>query len=282
MAFTIYNWSLVSSSVNQGVVSAAIAPGSSPVVQGAMNLFSYYSTDAVATINAANYFLPVIQDLAISDVIMVTGSDASEFIQVSSITQPDNNGLNGAVATASFTTIGSVGTANLVDLAVTTAKIDDLAVTTGKLAANAVTSAKLALNTLQYAAVAITAAELNGMYASPKLLVAAGGANTLIVLERMQLLLTFGSAAFASGGVSAVQYDSTANGAGTIASTTNTAAALQAVASTGFVYNAGVVAEPFSACVNKGLYLSNVTGAFTTGTGCSLVAHIWYKIVPTV
>ena len=281
MAFTIYNWSLVSSSVNQGVVSAAIAPGSSPVVQGSMNLFSYYSTDAVATINAANYFSPVIQDLAISDVIMVTGSDASEFIQVSSITQPDNNGLNGAVATASFTTIGSVGTANLVDLAVTTAKINDLAVTTGKLAANAVTSAKIDATVIQTASVALTAAQFNGMYATPVQLVAAQGANTLIVVNQIQILMTYGSAAFAAGGVVAAQYDSTANGAGVIASTTIAAASFQATASTGFNMNPGVVAETFSTCVNKGLFLSNVSGAFTTGTGSSFVVKVWYSVVAT-
>ncbi len=93
--------------------------------------------------------------------------------------------------------------------------------------------------------------------------------------------MTYGSAAFASGGVAAVQYDVTANGAGVIASTTLSAATFQATASTGWNFNAGVVAETFTTCVNKSLALSNVTGAFTTGTGSSFVAHVWYKIIPT-
>lgn len=281
MAFKIYNWSCVSSSVNQGLVSAVIAPGVSPVLQGSMNLFSYYSTDAVAVINAVDYFLPVIEDLNLYDVIMVTGSDASEFIQVSAITKPDDNGNGGTVTTASFTTIGAVGTANLVNLAVTTAKIDNLAVTTGKIADAAVTSAKLALTTIQYATVAITAAQFNGMYAAPKLLIANAGANTMIILDRVELMMTYVSANYAAGGVAAVQYDSTANGAGVIASTTLAAATFQAAVSTGFNFNAGVVAQTFSTCVNKGLYLSNITGAFTTGDS-TFIAHVWYKVISTV
>lgn len=134
---------------------------------------------------------------------------------------------------------------------------------------------------INYATVAITAAQFNGMYAAPKLLVAAPGANKIIVLDKIDLLMTYVSAAYAAGGVAAVQYDSTANGAGVIASSTLSAATFQAAASTGFVMNGGVVPQTFSTCVNKGLYLSNITGAFTTGDS-TYVAHIWYKIIPTV
>lgn len=134
---------------------------------------------------------------------------------------------------------------------------------------------------LNYVAVAITAAEFNGMYTTPKLLVAAPGANKLLVLDKVQLLMTYVSANYAAGGVVAIQYDSTANGAGVIASTTLAAATFQAAASTGWNFNAGVVAETFTTCVNKGFYLSNVTGAFTTGDS-PMVAHIWYKIIATV
>ena len=133
----------------------------------------------------------------------------------------------------------------------------------------------------QYLAVAITAAQFNGMYAAPKLLVGAPAANQLLVLDQMQLLMTYNSAAYAAGGVVAVQYDSTVNGAGVIASTTMAAAAFQATASTGWNFNPGVVPETFSTCVAKGLYLSNVTGAFTTGNS-AMVAHIWYRTIPTV
>lgn len=147
--------------------------------------------------------------------------------------------------------------------------------------ANKVLSSMVSPLLLKYAAVPITAAEFNGMYDAPKLLVAAGGANTLVVLEQMQLAMTYNSAAYAAGGVAAVQYDSTVHGAGVLASTTKAAAVFQATASNTFTFNAGVVDLPFATTVNKGLYLSNLTGAFTTGDS-DMVAHIWYRTIPTV
>lgn len=147
--------------------------------------------------------------------------------------------------------------------------------------ANKVLSAMISPLIRKYVAVPISAAEFNGMYAAPKQLVAAGGANTLLVLDQLQLAMTYGSANYAAGGVAAVQYDSTANGAGVIASTTLAAATFQAAASTTFTMNAGVVALPFTTTVNKGLYLSNITGAFTTGDS-AMVAHVWYRQIPTV
>ena len=149
------------------------------------------------------------------------------------------------------------------------------------LAANAVNSAALAPTVLKYAAVPITAAEFNGMYGAPKLLVAAGGANTLLVLDRMVLAMTYNSAAYAAGGVAAAQYDSTINGAGVQASSTTVASAFQATASTSYPSIGGVVAAPFATTVNKGLYLSNITAAFTTGDS-PMVAHVWYKVIQTV
>jgi hypothetical protein len=112
-------------------------------------------------------------------------------------------------------------------------------------------------------------------------LVAAGGANTLIELDRCVLLETYNSAAYAAGGTVAVQYDSTINGAGVIASSTVANTAFQGTASIGLPMNGGTVAQAFTTCVNKGLYLSNISGAFTTGNS-AMVAHVWYKIIATV
>jgi hypothetical protein len=147
--------------------------------------------------------------------------------------------------------------------------------------ANKVLSSMLSPLTLKYAAVPITAAEFNGMYTTPKLLVAAGGADTMIIVNRIDLLMTYVSANYAAGGVVAAQYDSTAHGAGVIATTTLSAATFQAAVSTGFMFNTGVVPQTFSTCVNKGIYLSNISGVFTTGDS-TFVAHVYYSIVPTV
>lgn len=181
-------------------------------------------------------------------------------------------------------TNGSIFVGNASNIATGVTPSGDVTITNAgvtAIGANKVLSAMLSPLVRKYTTVAVTAAQFNGMYAAPKLLLAAQGANTLIVLDQLQLVMTYGSANYAAGGVAAVQYDSTINGAGVIASTTLAAATFQAAASTTFTMNAGVVALPFTTTVNKGLYLSNITGAFTTGDS-AMVAHLWYRVIPTV
>jgi hypothetical protein len=314
MAFNVNRFVRQTLAYNAGQITTAENPSTTPILSNGPAWFTYASAgDAIATIAAANYFADVVYDLSVNDRIDITGSDASGLYLVSAV-----NRDAGTISLTSYSASAVVGTANIQDGAVTNAKVNAAAaIDYSKLAAltsgnilvgsagnvatsvtmsgdatiiasgaltianGAVTSAKMAATMLRYAAVAVTAAEFNGMYAAPKLLVAAGGANTLLVLDRCELLMTYVSANYAAGGVAAVQYDSTANGAGVIASTTLAAATFQAAASTGFNFNAGVVAQTFSTCVNKGLYLSNITGAFTTGDS-TFVAHVWYKVIPTV
>lgn len=148
--------------------------------------------------------------------------------------------------------------------------------------ANKVLSSMISPLVRKYIAVPISAAQFNGMYATPIELLPAGGANTLHVIDQAQLVLTYGSVAFANGGTVLVQYDSTPNGAGVAASTTNiTNAVVQAAnSSRTWTMTAGVATLPFTTTVNKGLYLSNNTAAYTDGDS-TLVAHLWYKTIPT-
>lgn len=146
---------------------------------------------------------------------------------------------------------------------------------------NAITSAKTSPLMLKYAAVTMSAAQFNGAYVTPHLLVAAGGANTLLVLEGAYVLMTYGTTQFANGGVAHIQYGSTTLGAGIIASSTQAAANFADAASTALYFNPGIVKQPFTTAVNLGLYFSNVTGAFDTGDS-TFVVHIWYRTIPTV
>lgn len=139
-------------------------------------------------------------------------------------------------------------------------------------------------NILLYASVAVSAAEFNGAYAAPKLLIAAPGANKQIIVESMEMVMTFVSVQYAAGGVVFAQYDSTANGAGVKATNTEAAADFFASASATFAFRGTsgdtVGALPFTTTVNKGLYLSNATQAFTTGDS-TWVVKIHYRIVAT-
>lgn len=249
------------------------------------------ANDTVAEIAASGYFNSFMQNitlgngpLQIGDTIMVSGSDGNGMYKVATVTTN--------VTVSAFAAANAVDTANLVNGAVTaaklasdavtTVKILDANVTTAKIADDAVTTAKLDPTTLQYASVLVSAAEFNGMYAAPKLLVAAPGANKLIVLAQANVNLLWGAAQFASGGAVHIQYDSTANGAGVKASLTQAAAGFTgATANTMFPFGQTITSFASSTTVNKGLYLSNATGAFTTGDS-TFIVDVWYRVVPTV
>jgi hypothetical protein len=313
MAFSLNRFTRTTLAFNSGSVTLEDAS----IVNGPSHFTYATAGDTAATVAAANYFNAesVIYDLEVDDIIACICSDSNQFLQVATV---DTTASPKTITTVAFTAAGSVDTANLVDGAVTNAKVDAAAaiafsklevMTSGNIlvgsAANvaaevtmsgdvaiiasgattiqagAVDSSMMNANMLRYASVTMSASEFNGAYAAPHLLVAAAGANTLIVPEKVQILMTYGLAAFAAGGVAACQWDSTANGAGVIATTTLAAATFQPTASTGWNMNAGVVAETFTTCVNKGIYFSNITGAFTTGDS-DMVVHIWYKVIPTV
>lgn len=245
MTFNKDNWARQSDAMNTGGVTV------DGVIYNAPAVFSYRSAgDNAAAVAGADYFASAVYDLAIGDLIDAQASDTFSRLSVAAIDR-------------------AAGTITTTAAAVTTVANDSI------------TSAKMDPLLLKYASVAISAAAFNGMYTTPVELVAAQGANTLLVLDRVQLVMTYGAAAFAAGGVAAVQYDTTANGAGIIASTTLAAAVFQDTASTVWNFNAGVVDQPFTTAVNKNLSLSNVTGVFTTGDS-TIVAHTWYREIPTV
>lgn len=142
-----------------------------------------------------------------------------------------------------------------------------------------VDSDKLDPTTIQYVKVPMTAAEWNGMYGAPFALIATPGAGKMIVVQRAVLAMTFVSAQYAAGGAVALQYDSTVHGAGPLASATLAAATVNAYAASSDVGLAGAdTSGASSAKVDKGLYISNDTAAFTTGDSTWEV-HIWYQIV---
>lgn len=238
----------------------------------------YADSDSIATVSASAYFNndlgALLQNttIRIGDSIYCVCSDGVVELTVTAIS-PD------ITTTAEAVAAGSVGTAALVNLAVTTAKINDLAVTNGKIAANAVDTSKLSLDTIQYAQVAMTAAEWNGMYAAPKAILSAPGAGKIIQVDNVWYDMAFVSAQYASGGVVNLQYDSTVNGAG-VAATADTAAATVTGLSASSIVAPGLKTGAFaqSTTVNKGLYMSNKTGAFTTGDSTWKI-NVAYRII---
>ena len=264
-------------------------PGTAP------NIFVASSPDSLGTITAAGYLNDQSSRIKQNDVFYINYSDTSTFpLNVGELATLGEFYVNYSAPNWSLvnalTALGTAAAKNVTDNTKSLVAsvsgsftVDnftwalDTAGTIGDSGYNV-------NNILQYASVAVSAAEFNGMYAAPKLLVAAPGANMLLVVEQVELVMTYGAAAFASGGVVAVQYDSTVQGAGVLATNSEAAADFFATASTTFLFSGAfgntVGALPFSTSVNKGLYLSNPTGAFTTGDS-TFVAKVHYRIIAT-
>lgn len=293
MSYTNANWACVSGSLNQGQLTVTPFGGSS-TVENAQNVFAYASpNDAVATIGGANYFLVEYASLCVGDWILVNGTDASEILIVDTVSST-------SVTTVGFSAAGTVNTADIVNNAVTYAKFQQVAASslvgnpTGGLAnAEGITIGNgleftgtvldVPSTNLIYTNVAISASEFLNMYATPKLLLASPGANKVIVVDKLVLVLTHVSTNYAAGGVVGAQYDQPAHLAGVLASNTEAAADFFASGSTTYFFNgaSGNSSQAVNTVSsNKGLYLSNATGAFTNGDS-TFVAHIWYKVIPT-
>jgi len=266
MAFNYLNWQQMSSGFDIG-----------------NNKFWNYSdtvTDNIATISAANFFSSQAANLSVGDLIWLVATDllTGEFAQVTVV-----NKITGAVSIAVFNAVlgaGSVGTANLANLAVTAAKIANNTITDAQVAVNGLTSASLDKTTIQYVKVPVTAAQWNGMYAAPFLMIAAPAAGQMIVVKQAIVAMTFVATQYAAGGNVALQYDSTVNGGGLLATLVPIpAAVINAWAASSDVGIAGDDENGASANkVAKGLYLSNDTAAFTTGNGTFNI-HIWYEVI---
>lgn len=171
---------------------------------------------------------------------------------------------------------GAVGSAEIANGAVGTAQIAAGAVTGDEIAPGAVGTIELASDTIQYLKLPITAAQFNGMYASPIGILPAPGAGLVILVDQFMLAQNFGTIAYAAGGPVELQYGASAHAAGN-------AAALQIAAGniTGMVASNQVSAigqMQTGANVNQVLTLSNETAPFTTGDGTWNI-HVYYRIV---
>ena len=145
--------------------------------------------------------------------------------------------------------------------------------------AGTVSSDMLVESLLRHTQVDVTLAEFIGQYTASVELVAAPGANKKIILHRAVLAVSYGGTVLANGGAVHVQYDSTANGAGTKATDTLAAATLiAATADTTFGFTPVDTTLVDSTTSNKGLYLAAATADFTGGTSSTYKVDVWYSV----
>ncbi len=111
----------------------------------------------------------------------------------------------------------------------------------------------------------LTAAQINGMYATPVLVQAAPASGTVNMVTDAWLAVDFVSAQYAAGGAIALQYKSTVHGAGTLATGTVAAATLNGVTADEVLAFAPLATLLLADATAQALYISNQTGSFTTG-----------------
>ncbi len=293
MAFTIANWTCISSSLNQG--QETITPfGGSPTVENAPNIFMYGSpNDSVATISASNYFLAQYASLSVGDWILVSGTDATVILIVATVSST-------SVTTTGFSAGGPVNTADIVDDAVTYAKLQDSVadntllgnpgggagaefqeVTLGNGLSFNSTTLQVSLTNLRYATVNMTLAQFLAMYATPFQILASPGAGLMNIVHSCAINMHYGSAALVGGGAVGLQYGNTAHLAAPPASVTEAATDFtSASASTMFRFEGGLsTGAVVSTAAATAIYISNATAAFTVGTGATFTVDVWYSTV---
>lgn len=131
------------------------------------------------------------------------------------------------------------------------------------------------VSVLQAVEVEVTAAQLLAMYATPLEIVPAVTGKAIIV-DNVEFDMTRTATAFTGGGVVALQYKNTANGAGTPVHATIAATVLTGAAGRVVSHRIPVVLSDVAAAdiVGAGLFLSNASQAFAAGTGTlRLIVH---------
>ena len=293
MTFILQNFVRQTVGLNSGEVTLADS-----TVVGGPAIFSYANlADTAATIVAANYFSGVAFDLSVNDLIFITGSDSSGLYQVSAVDTAVNPPT---VSVVSYQTIGSVGTANLVDDSVTYAKLQDsvgdntllgnpgggaaaefVEVTLGNGLDFSAGALEVQLSVGRFIAVAMTQAQWNAMYATPFQIIAAPAAGLMHVIDHMVVNEVAGSAATANGGAVGLQYGATAHLVGPHASATEAAADFNAaVVNTAFLLAGGMsTGAATSSAIAAAVTISNDTAPFITGTGGSYIVNVWYSTI---
>ncbi len=182
--------------------------------------------------------------------------------------------LTGYISQASYVTVPPTTASKFAKGAIVTDK------TTGYVYRNVGTTAVPVWETgTIYTTVALTAAQLIAMYAAPVEVLPAVPGKAIIV-DSVDFDITRTSTAFTGGGVVAVQYAATANGAGTATTATIAATVVTGAAGRTITARIPVVQSDIATAsiTGIGLYISNATAAFAAGTGTATV-KIGYHLV---
>lgn len=142
-----------------------------------------------------------------------------------------------------------------------------------------VVNAEVAADVQKVIEVDLTAANIFGMYAAA-IEVVAGAAGKAIIVDDVVLDLTGTATQFVNGGVVGVQYKNTVNGAGQLVHADIAAAVVTGATARIITHRVGADISSIAVAdiIGEGLYISNKTAAFATGTGTAKLIIRYHTI----
>ena len=143
------------------------------------------------------------------------------------------------------------------------------------------TTSQIGTQVVQSVSVTLSQSQIQGMYATPVLLLAAPGSGQTVIGLFATLAYTRVSSSFANGGSVVIQYGNAAHGAGT-ALTSDFSPTYITTSSSGVSTVPANSLISVSSISNTAIYVSNTTGAFTSGNASSTaVITLFYMIIPS-
>ncbi len=304
MSFYIQGFGKVNTDIDSAIFTTQSSPmtNSKPAILaktiGSFRSYNYYSNvDGLDDILEEGYFDTVRFYFQVGDIITCRSEDDN--LTFSLIVSTVNTQAPYIITQRLNVGIGPVATDRFDDSSVIYEKIQN--VTPNKLIGNpsaaAVSPSEISLsnglefsidtfvqvkhNLLVHESGTIAAAEWNDMFNTPVLLVAPAQAGKMHLVDRIILRQIYAGAQYAGGGTVVIGYDDEPEGLSEPATLTNiSAAVINNINATSAISRLGFEASPIFTdnALGMGIYISNTTGVFTTGTG-NWEYNIWYRTV---
>lgn len=242
--------------------------------------FEWQDTDVVLIYYSAGVAWFTRNSSTNSFISMAAGGGLSSTLSSANLFVGNASNVATARAMTGDAAISNTGVFTIGNGVVTGSKIASNTISSSNIQNGAIGSAQVASNLIKYTTVPITSANILGMYATPVTVLASAGVNTMILVDKMALSMTFNSIGYVGGGGVALQYGSAAHGAGEPASGAISPNDIQGGSSIVNMVD-GTSNAFFTDASNISLYLSNTSAAFTTGNSAA-VLHLWYRIISLV
>jgi hypothetical protein len=135
---------------------------------------------------------------------------------------------------------------------------------------------------VQSTSITLSTANIEAMYATPVQILAAQGAHTIIVIYNIVMEYIYNSTPFSGGGTIYIQYNNTAHAGGIqiwqpLISITTSGSKIVYGGAVDFLDS---VYGTTGTIINQGLYISNLSAAYTTGNSSARIT-LYYIVLPT-